>query len=44
MGVIGMAMVGIALLVAVFVAACRLLHVNELTEVAAPVLARLRRR
>jgi putative peptidoglycan lipid II flippase len=35
---------GGALLVVVFVAACRLLRVNELEEVAAPVLARLRRR
>jgi putative peptidoglycan lipid II flippase len=36
--------VGGSLLVAVFVATCRLLHVTELAEVAAPVLARLRRR
>jgi putative peptidoglycan lipid II flippase len=36
--------VGGSLLVAVFVATCRLLHVTELTEVAGPVLARLRRR
>jgi putative peptidoglycan lipid II flippase len=35
---------GGSLLVVVFVAACRLLRVNELEEVAAPVLARLRRR
>jgi putative peptidoglycan lipid II flippase len=35
---------GGALLVVVFVATCRLLRVNELEEVAAPVLARLRRR
>jgi putative peptidoglycan lipid II flippase len=34
---------GGALLVAVFVALCRVLHVTELTDVAAPVLARLRR-
>jgi len=42
-GAVSLALGG-SLLVAVFVAACRLLHVNELTEVAAPVLARLRRR
>jgi putative peptidoglycan lipid II flippase len=37
-------LLGGSLLVVVFVAACRLLRVNELGEVAAPVLARLRRR
>jgi putative peptidoglycan lipid II flippase len=36
--------VGGSLLVGVFVACCRALHVNELNDVAAPVLARLRRR
>jgi putative peptidoglycan lipid II flippase len=35
---------GGSLLIVVFVAACRLLRVSELEEVAAPVLARLRRR
>jgi putative peptidoglycan lipid II flippase len=37
-------LLGGSLLVVVFVAACRLLRVTELGEVAAPVLARLRRR
>jgi hypothetical protein len=42
-GAIALVLGGGALLV-VFVGVCRLLHVTELREVAAPVLARLRGR